>query len=405
MSRQTQTHEKILLVDDEEGIRKVLGIALSDMGYAVYLASCGEEALEILQREQPSVVLSDIKMPGMDGIKLLQKIKEIFPDTEVIMITGHGDLDLAIRSLKFEATDFITKPIHEDALEVALKRSHERIVMREKLREHTENLERLVEKKSRELVAAEKLAAVGETVAGLSHAIKNITGGLQGGTFVLEKGIELRDNTYLEKGWRMIKGNVDKIAKFSMDLLNYAKSVDIHYAFTDPHQPAKEVFELLKPRSEKEQITFSLSAEEGLPSFWMDPEGIFRVLLNMATNAFDACSAGCKKGEKPKIRMSSRRKSGWGVEYRIEDNGCGMDDGTRENLFQTFFSTKGRLGTGLGLMMSRNIVERHGGEIDVRSKCGVGTTFFVRIPLCTEPPREMPKVRQKKQEIDGQSST
>jgi YesN/AraC family two-component response regulator len=83
--------EKILLVDDEEGIRKVLAISLSDKGYQVFTAKSGEEALHIFKEQDPPIVLTDIKMPGMDGIELLQKMKQENPDTEVIMITGHGD--------------------------------------------------------------------------------------------------------------------------------------------------------------------------------------------------------------------------------------------------------------------------------------------------------------------------
>ncbi|MEJ2220888.1 MAG: response regulator, partial [Desulfobacterales bacterium] len=115
--------KKLLLVDDEEGIRKVLGIALSDAGYSVFTAQNGEEALDIFRQEAPPIVLTDIKMPGMDGIELLQKIKHEKPDTEVIMITGHGDMDLAIKSLKYQAIDFVTKPINDDILEIALNRA------------------------------------------------------------------------------------------------------------------------------------------------------------------------------------------------------------------------------------------------------------------------------------------
>ena len=123
------TQKKLLLVDDEEGIRKVLGISLSDMGYDVLTAENGDEALSIFRTQSPPIVLTDIKMPGLDGIGLLQKIKLENPETEVIMITGHGDMDLAIKSLKLEATDFVTKPINDDVLEIALKRANERILM------------------------------------------------------------------------------------------------------------------------------------------------------------------------------------------------------------------------------------------------------------------------------------
>jgi YesN/AraC family two-component response regulator len=122
--------EKILLVDDEEGIRKVLGISLMDIGYQVITAENGREALAAFREHTPPIVLTDIKMPLMDGIDLLQEIKAESPDTEVIMLTGHGDMDLAIKCLKLEATDFITKPINDDVLEIALKRAHDRMGMR-----------------------------------------------------------------------------------------------------------------------------------------------------------------------------------------------------------------------------------------------------------------------------------
>lgn len=173
--------KKLLLVDDEEGIRKVLSISLSDGGYQVFTAENGEQALEIFQREAPPIVLTDIKMPGMDGIELLQKIKHQNPDTEVIMITGHGDMELAIKSLKYQAIDFVTKPVNDDVLEIALNRAHEKIRMREQLREYTENLEALVQEKSARLIEIERQVAVDQAVEGLSSAMRDIAGDLEGG--------------------------------------------------------------------------------------------------------------------------------------------------------------------------------------------------------------------------------
>jgi signal transduction histidine kinase/FixJ family two-component response regulator len=172
---------RLLLVDDEEGIRKVLGITLSDIGYTVFTAENGDQALKIFREKTPPIVLTDIKMPGMDGIELLQTIKQESPDTEVIMITGHGDMDLAIKSLKYRAIDFVTKPINDDVLEIALNRAHEKIQMRNQLREYTENLEEMVREKSAQLIALERQAAVNQTVEGLATAMKNIAGDLEDG--------------------------------------------------------------------------------------------------------------------------------------------------------------------------------------------------------------------------------
>ena len=173
--------ERILIVDDEEDIRAVLDISLSDLGYEVYTAENGEEALRILSEINPPIVLTDIRMPVMDGIELLRRIKQANPETEVIMVTGHGDMDLAIKSLKYEATDFITKPIKDEVLEIALKRALERISMRRQLKDYTEHLEDLVREKSAKLVEAERLIAVGQVVEGLSSAMRNIVEDLESG--------------------------------------------------------------------------------------------------------------------------------------------------------------------------------------------------------------------------------
>ena len=149
--RETNDKETILLVDDEAGIRNLLSISLADEGYNVITAADGREALEIFLAKAPAIVMTDIKMPGMDGIELLATIKNKNPATEVIMTTGHGDMDLAIKSLKMDATDFVTKPINTDALEIALKRATDRIAMRRRIKAYTEALEKNVAEKQNHL--------------------------------------------------------------------------------------------------------------------------------------------------------------------------------------------------------------------------------------------------------------
>ena len=373
--------KSILLVDDEEGIRKVLGIALADLGYTVHTAENGVDALRIFKDVQPPIVLTDIKMPEMDGIELLRRLKELSPDTEVIMITGHGDIDLAIKSVKYEATDFVTKPINDEVLEIALNRACERIAMRQKLNEYTQNLEQLVENKTQQLVEAERLAAVGQTVAGLSHAIKNITGGLKGGAFVLEKGIELGDQKYLLQGWEMIKGNVDKITNLSLDLLNYAKATDLNMGACDPNEPAQEVIDLMRPRAQEHGIDLVGDLSANLKACHLDSDLMCRCLLNLVTNAIDACITDDPGTADKMVTVRTKKSRGWGVEYQVLDNGCGMNSKIRKNIFKRFFSTKGSEGTGIGLMISKKIIDEHDGEIEVESKEGRGSTFWVRIPV------------------------
>ena len=369
----------ILLADDEEGIRKVLSIYLKDEGYKVFTAKDGEETLRVFRKEHPPIVLTDIKMPVVDGLQVLEKIKQESPDTEVIMLTGHGDLELAIKSLKLDATDFITKPISDDVLEIALKRAKERIFYKTKLREYTENLEKLVEEKTKKLVESERLAAVGQTVAGLAHAIKNLTSGLKGGVYVVEKGIELDNNEYLSRGWDMVKTDVGRITNLALDLLSYAKEREPDYALCDPNKIACEVFDLMVSRAREYGIQLIKDLDESIPDVWIDPEGIHRCLLNLVTNAIDACTDIECSGKDGQVILRSKKSQGWDVEYQVEDTGCGMDEDTKSKIFQWFFSTKGSKGTGLGLMLTKKIVDEHGGTIDLESEKGKGSKFVIKL--------------------------
>ena len=387
--------EKILLVDDEEGIRKVLGISLSDKGYDVLAAQDGEGALRLFKETKPSVVLTDIKMPGMDGIELLERIKKEDPDTEVIMITGHGEVDLAIKSLKYEATDFVTKPINDDILEIALKRAYEKISMKRQLRDYTQNLEKLVKEQSAKLVETERAAAVGQTVAGLSHAIKNIAGGLRGGVFVVEKGMELGNDEYLRQGWDMVKTDVARIRTMALDLLNYAKERAPDYQLCDPNGVAREVLDLMGPRAQEFEVALEADLDEKLPKMWFDPEGMHRCLTNLVTNAIDACAdvACAERDGRVVLKSFVPGNEQYHAGYEVEDNGCGITEEMIPKVFQSFFSTKGTKGTGLGLMITKKIVEEHGGDIEVHSDLGKGTRFVIRF-AGLDKAGDVPKVKE-----------
>jgi signal transduction histidine kinase len=372
--------QRILLVDDEAGIRKVLGIALTDGGYAVTTAENGEDALEKFRQLRPPIVLTDIKMPDMDGIELLQHIKAESPDTEVIMFTGHGDMELAIKSLKYDATDFVTKPINDEVLEIALKRARERILLRRQVRAYTQNLERLVDEKARQLIEAERMAAVGQTVAELSHTIKNIANALKGSIFVLGKGIELDEKEYLLQGWRMVEENVEKIKNLSLDLLHYGKYSRANFRQSPPNSPAEEVLRLMAAKAAEGGVQLRSELGTDLKSLAMDAEGVQRCLMNLVENAIDAFRGNPAVDRPKQVVLRTRRAENGGVEYHVVDNGNGMDESVQQRLFQGFFSTKGTDGTGLGLMMAKRIVDQHAGVIEVQSRPGEGTSVMIRLP-------------------------
>jgi len=375
--------QKILLVDDEEGIRKVLKITLESAGYDVCLAPDGETGLTVFVREEPGIVITDIKMPGIDGIELLKRIKNLNPDTEVIMITGHGDMDLAVKSLQYEAADFITKPIDSQDLESAIKKAQDRILITRNIKSYMDDLETLVEEKDRKINESETLTTIGQTIAGMSHAIKNIAGGLKGSSFVLEQGIEHENRQYLKQGWEMMKGNIDKITKLSLDLLNYAKTTRLNFRLENPNTPARDIMRLMRHTADGKNISFKLSACKEKKLTLMDSDAIHNCILNLVTNAFDAFDETIPKDRARTVHLIVKTQ-GNSLSYHVQDNGCGMNDMIQTSIFNDFITTKGMNGTGFGLMTTKKIIEEHKGEIQFKTEKGKGSEFIITLPLGTD---------------------
>ena len=376
-------NRQILLIDDEEGIRNVLKITIEASGFGVLLASDGEEGLALFRERRPDIVVTDIKMPGINGIQVLEKIKQISPETEVIMITGHGDLDLAVKSLQCEAADFITKPIDVTVLETALQKADERISISRSVKDYMEDLEGLVKEKDREINQSRQLIAVGQTIAGMSHAIKNIAGGLKGSSFILEQGIELGNQQYLTYGWEMVKGNIDKITKLSLDLLNYAKTTRLKFQSVDPNTPAREVVTLMQPKAARQRIALSLVPCPESVRVKMDPDAFHECLLNLVANAVESFKTVPDRKDKSVILSVSSPAHGR-VAFTVTDNGCGISPPVRDTIFNDFITTKGSHGTGFGLMITRKIVTEHTGRIRFRTEPDKGSIFTIELPVSVD---------------------
>lgn len=371
-----ETPFTVLLVDDEPDIRDVLELALTDAGYAVLKAENGQEALRIFNETQPPIVITDIKMPVMDGIELLRHVKRQIPDTEVIMITGHGDIDLAIASLKHKACDFITKPINVDAMELALRRSCERIVMRQKLHEYTTHLEALIREK---IQLQDHLSSLGLMIGSVSHSIKGLLTGLDGGIYLLGKGLKAHDAVQIEEGWKTVQMMADRIRNLVMDILFYAKKRDLRWEKVDLYHFAEEAARIMENRLKDTGITFKRDFSGAMADCEIDPSYVHAALMNLFENAIDACQRGTKTPES-RITFAVAPANGK-ITFSIIDNGIGMDEATQSKLFTLFFSSKGIQGTGLGLYITKNIIEQHGGTISVSSAPGQGSRFTILLPI------------------------
>jgi signal transduction histidine kinase len=193
----------------------------------------------------------------------------------------------------------------------------------------------------------------------------------------------------------MVKGNVEKIKNLALDLLNYAKEREPDFKLVNPNQLLEDLFQLMLERSRECNIRMVLDLKEGLPEILLDPEAIHCCLLNLISNAFDACTDVEHTGNRKEIILRTSRAEGGAIEYQIIDSGCGLDENAKEKVFKAFFSTKGTLGTGLGLMITQKVVHKHGGEILVESEKGKGAKFTIRLPArgfqkSAESPVEVP---------------
>jgi two-component system NtrC family sensor kinase len=228
------------------------------------------------------------------------------------------------------------------------------------------------------MVQTERLAAVGQTIATLSHHIKNILQGLRGGSYLVEMGLENDDRAVLQKGWEIVRRNQNKIASLVMDMLSFSKDREPEFVETDIAGLLDDVLETVQQRADEAGVTIRREVPEGLSLVMLDPEAMSRAILNVVTNALDAVE------ERPDglvtvgatVDAESRL-----VRIAVVDDGPGMSPETLAEIFNLFVSTKGARGTGLGLTVSRKILQEHGGDIRAASVAGAGSTFTLEFPL------------------------
>ncbi|NVL90408.1 MAG: GHKL domain-containing protein, partial [Desulfobacterales bacterium] len=243
---------------------------------------------------------------------------------------------------------------------------------------------REIKRLQRELVENERLFAVGEAVAGMAHYIKNILNGLQGGVYIVNLSLKKNKPDLLPKGWAMIEGNIRKISDLVMNMLIYSKEREPDYVLCSPNDIAQEVYDLLQEKAAQSKVKIVKDFDPSIGECYLDPSGPHRCLLNLVTNAIDACTLDPQEDKDWSVVMKTRNE-GDVIRFDIVDNGMGMTKEVQEKFFERFFSTKGGKGTGLGLLVTRKIVNEHGGTISFESEPGKGTTVTMRFPYRRSP--------------------
>ena len=233
------------------------------------------------------------------------------------------------------------------------------------------------------MVQAERLAAIGQTIATLSHHIKNILQGIRGGSYLIEMGLEEHDESIVGKGWTIVEKNQNKISTLVMDMLSYSKEREPDLVNANANQVVSDVMELLQTKAADDEIDLRWTPDENMPETIFDPEGIHRAVLNVVTNAFDAAGENEQKRlvEVRTIYMADREL----LRITVDDNGPGITPQQMEHLFSPFVSSKKGRGTGLGLPVSQKILKEHGGKILVDSTPGEGSRFTLQMPATLPP--------------------
>ncbi len=491
----------ILLVDDEADIRDVLSISLTDMGLNVTCAENGRQALEAFKKKQYPVILTDIKMPEMDGIQLLKEIKRLSPFTEIIMITGHGDMDLAIESFRNQAVEFITKPVDVHVLKIAIDRAREKIEINKKLFDYTTRLEQLILDKTLQLETAQSvpvpkkgfsalmdhlplviflinpemkitalnqrfremfgdhigkpcyticktrkapcpecpaletfstqaskqaevtfknlkgeditflvwsspiqsadsqvsevmllatelsdvvnirdhLTSLGLMIGSVSHGIKGLLTGLDGGVYVLDSALEKQDQDQAKEGLEMVRQMTGKMKKIILDILFYAKERELKTELIQARQFLKDLIRITRPKADPHGIVLKAEFPAEEIDFFADYGVLHSAFVNVIDNAVDACLADTQK-PRHEIGLSFSRNQD-SIEFRITDTGIGMDPEEIKKIFTLFHSGKGKQGTGLGLFIAEKSIHQHRGTIKAQSKKGKGSQFIITLPL------------------------
>ncbi len=225
-----------------------------------------------------------------------------------------------------------------------------------------------------EVESSKRLAAIGQTVSGVAHCVKNVLNGMDGGLFIARRGLDAKDDEKVAKGWDMLERNSSFLKSLVLDMLDYSKDRPPEYVPTDLDDLFGEIMAFVEGRAAEGGIALSLDIDDNIGPVPLDPTRMKRALLNLVANSVEATP----EGGKVMISVAAAEPGRYCV--TIADTGKGIPEDILETIFEPFVSTKGSKGTGLGLPVMKKIVEEHGGRVELESVVGEGTTFRITLP-------------------------
>jgi two-component system sensor histidine kinase/response regulator len=372
---------QILVIDDEMGPRESLRMLLKPE-YNVQTADCVEAGIKLLKEKHPDTIVMDIRMPGMTGIDGLRKIREIDPHLSVIMLTGFGALETAQEALRLGANDYISKPFDACEMREVIGRNVERTRLQRASDNASSEIKELNNRLLKELAQKERLASLGQASAEFVHDLGNPLTIVWGYVQLLAKKLEKAENGGEAENAASIRelNIIEQNVRMCRDLLNMWQS----YGSVEgaPHKPIsvsailREVIKSVDGMAAQSGVDLKATVSDDDCTLIGDAVQINRAVQNVILNAVQASAE--KKGS---VTVDCKQKEFY-VDIRVADTGSGIDPAQMSKIFDPYFTTKqGKSGTGLGLYITKKVVEDHNGSIKVDSTPGVGTTFTLRLPL------------------------
>jgi signal transduction histidine kinase len=372
---------RILVVDDEKEIREMLWKAFNRLSnFRVELAEDGEEALKKIEQQNFDLVLTDLKMPGKDGLQLVDDIAKSKPEILTVLMTGHGTIDSALEAMKQGASDYLMKPLNLEEMVVRLQRVLEERKRFVRLRDFAAQLERA----NLELKRVDQMKS--EFISVASHELRTPLATIKNVVQLILKGKTGEINEVQTNFLSMAEKNIDRLTNILTNLLDLSRiesgKIQMKSEELDLRGVIEFILSSLKPQADGKSIQLNMEVAEEIRRVYGDREKIEQILTNLIGNAIKFTSEG---GEVSVLAKPFHEQGGM-VAISVRDSGIGIPEDQLEKVFGKFYQVEGSLnrsvsGTGLGLAITKELVEASDGTIWVESEVGKGSTFTFTLPV------------------------
>jgi len=385
MISETFRTARVLIVDDEQPMVRVLEQLLERGGYTNLRSTTDpREALACYVEFRPDLILLDLRMPHLSGLQALEQLKrETTPEAflPVLILTADAQPETKRHALAAGASDFVTKPFDQIELLLRVRNLLEMRFLHAELRRQNEGLEAKVQERTHQLLEAEKLATMGNLLAGVAHE-------LNGPLSVILGHVALFTDTAPTDSARARARDIGEAAercvRIVRSFLTMARRHPPERGHVSVNHVLRDAVELLGYELRVTNVSVYLDLDEDVPIVWADRHQLQQVAVNLIANAHQAM----RDAPQPRRLSLVTRHGGPGLRVRIEigDTGPGVPEELQVRIFEPFFTTKAEgEGTGLGLALSRGIVEGHGGLIRVEGRPGEGARFVIELPVGSPP--------------------